>query len=182
MYIFLHPRYVFVLETMMRRLNWCGSVITLLMENVSTITDVQYVIKNIIPTNQAHTLKYTSFQFFFISSHPAALQTIEDKQTRSGKPWLTQNLSSFLKSLCQIFWQILAVVVQTNSVKYLRPHKSQFWIKCLHPLRVQLTWLKKWQVLNFLNSELSFANYCKDLKSFTSQLSVRLWYSLVIKI
>ena len=138
--------------------------------------------KYIIPTNQAHTLKYTSFQFFFISSHPAALQTIEDKQTRSGKPWLTQNLSSFLKSLCQIFWQILAVVVQANSVKYLRPHKSQFWIKCLHPLRVQLTWLKKWQVLNFLNSELSFANYCKDLKSFTSQLSVRLWYSLVIKI
>ena len=163
---------------MMRRLNWCGSVITLLMENVSTITDVQYVIKKYNPNQSGPHFEIYFFSVFFISSHPAALQTIEDKQTRSGKPWLTQNLCSFLKSLCQI----LAVVVQTNSVKYLRPHKSQFPNKCLHPLRVQLTWLNKWQVLNFLNSELSFANYCKDLKSFTSQLSVRLWYSLVIKI
>ena len=87
------------------------------MENVSTTSDVQYVIKNIHPTNQAHTLKstYNILLFsFFISSHPAALQTIEDKQTRSGKPRLTQNLS---RLSCQIFRQILAVVVQTNSAK-----------------------------------------------------------------
>ena len=74
---------------MMRRLNWCGSVITLLMENVSTISDVQYVIKNIHPTNQPHTLKSTYnillFSFFYLISSSGSA----DNWRQTNKKWKT---------------------------------------------------------------------------------------------
>ena len=155
---------------MMRRLNWCGSVITLLMENVSTITDVQYVIKKYNPNQSGPHFEIYFFSVFF---HLISSSCSADNWRQTNKKWKTLSGSKSQQFSKIIMSDFLADFGGGGTDKFCKIFDSSACILCVYNLPDS----KKWQVL-----KLSFANYCKDLKSFTSQLSVRLWYSLVIKI
>ena len=135
MYIFLHPRYVFVLETMMRRLNWCGSVITLLMENVSTITDVQYVIKNIqfqpIRPTLWNILIIYFFSFFF---HLISSSCSADNWRQTNKKWKTLSDSKSQQFSKIIMSDFLADFGGGGTDKFCKIFDSSACILCVYNL------------------------------------------------